>query len=114
MCMEFDIMFLNEVTAHVTVKDGDVKVESFSSNPFEQPLQMKSPNIYDVYDFFCDRWYEKDRKDYNKLIEFIGVPEDNIYEIVKKNHGVCYEDFLWLRFKGEDYLKWEDVKHDRD
>ena len=38
-----------------------------------------------------------------------SVSEYNPWEIVKKTHGVMFEDFIWVRFEGEA-LVWEDVK----
>lgn len=114
MDMVFDVMFKNERTAHVEVKGSQVLVESYSENPFIQPFQMPRPNIFDVHEFFVDRWYEPSRPDYWKLCEAIGVPDGNIYEIVRRNHGVCMEDMTWVRFEGETDITWEDLAPARE
>jgi hypothetical protein len=46
------------------------------------------------------------------FLEDMGLSAYNPWEIVKITHGVMLEDFVWIRFDGED-LKWNDVKHVR-
>lgn len=114
MDMIFDVMFKEMKTAHVEVKNNQVKVDSYSNNPFMQPFQMKNPNMFDVHEFFVDRWFEPIRPDYQQLCDAVGVPDKNIYKIVRKTHGICYEDLLWVRFEGEENLTWEELSHARD
>lgn len=114
MDLVFDVMFENIKTAHVEVKNNQVMVQSFSDNPFMQPFQMKKPNMFHIHDFFVDRWFEPCRPDYQKLCDAVGVPSKNIYEIVRKTHGICYEDQLWVRFEGEEDLEWEALSHARN
>lgn len=44
-----------------------------------------------------------------QLLEHLGLKEFNVYEILKKTHGVDVDDFSWIRFSGED-IAWDDVK----
>lgn len=37
------------------------------------------------------------------------MENNNPWEWVRISHGVMFDDFLWIRFPGEN-LTWEDVK----
>lgn len=43
------------------------------------------------------------------MLEVMGLKEYNPLDISKKTNGKCWEDEMWIRFKGED-LDWETVK----
>jgi len=47
------------------------------------------------------RCWEKGRPDINEILNHLGLSEYNPYEIVRKTHGVSYNDFIWFRFPGE-------------
>ena len=47
------------------------------------------------------RCWERDRADINELLENIGLQEYNPQEIVRKTHGVSFNDYIWIRFPGE-------------
>ena len=43
----------------------------------------------------------KYRADIGEKLTNLGLKEYNPYEIVKRTHGVSYNDFIWFRFPGE-------------
>lgn len=41
--------------------------------------------------------------------KFLGLKEYNVYQILRKTHGVNVNDFLWLKFDDES-ITWDDVR----
>lgn len=66
-----------------------------------------------IYDFIVSRCFEEARPDKYELLNRLGLTEYNPWEIVKVTHGRLWDDYLWIKFEGED-LTWKDVAYDRD
>ncbi len=47
------------------------------------------------------RCWDKQRSDITEILAHLGLKEYNPYEIVRKTHGVSYNDYIWFRFPGE-------------
>lgn len=66
--------------------------------PFQNVIQLlESRTIPRTRD---DLWY---------YLKAYGLREYNPLEMVKKDHGVSYSDFYWIRFMGEE-LTFNDVR----
>jgi len=111
MKMKFSVMWKNELCADVEIDEKrNVHVTKYKDDKDVSKMPFGGPktDIFRIADFLESRWYERGRSDFNELLEIVGC-EDDLYDIVKKTHGVMFEDFLWIKFEGEE-LTWEDVK----
>lgn len=103
-------MWKDKIWSHIEFKDGvlDVRVKSdhFLANPFEG---IKNLNKESLEEFLASRCFSRENGACKLLLRQLGLEFYNTYDIVEVTHGVCVEDFNWIRFDGED-LKWEDVK----
>ena len=45
----------------------------------------------------------------DEILFNLGLNEYNMLDILKKTHGVNFDDFWWIKFENED-LNWKDVK----
>lgn len=48
------------------------------------------------------RCWDRGRADINEILAHLGLKDYNPYEIVKKTHGVSWNDYIWFRFPGEN------------
>jgi hypothetical protein len=108
MDLDFDVLMKNTILVHVDIKDNTVNVTYYEKTPLA-PFQMENVNIKTVNDFFERRCFDINRPDKAFLLECLGLDYYNPFEIVKKTHGFLQDDFIWVRFEGED-LSWEDVR----
>lgn len=108
--MEFMVMHLNEPVAHVKISENKkwVFIEKLIPDSYKQPFCGDKADIFRVYDFLESRCYENGRADLAEILELAGMRDNDPWEWVKRTHGVVYEDFIWIRFPGED-LEWKDV-----
>lgn len=111
----FETWFQNRKTSDVSIT-SDRAVVTYTINPLiqnviELPFGFREDiTLEDVYRFLESRCMPKGRKDQmQEYLISLRLEEYNPWEIVKKTHGVMWEDFLWLRFP-EENLTWEDVK----
>lgn len=107
----FDTYFMNQKTSHVEMDRERMKVvyKRFSDEIPTVPYLFDYPTFEQMYDFLISRCMPKGRECLPEYLEYCGLKEYNPYEIVKVTHGVMWEDFLWLKFPGEN-IAWEDVK----
>lgn len=107
----FTVMWKDEKIADVIIKNNrrDVTINRYSNDPGKQPFGGNKLDLERVYDFLKERWFEMERPDVSEMLEDLNLDEYNPWKIVKKTHGVMFEDFLWIKFEGEDLL-WKDVK----
>lgn len=111
----FSVLWKNEVVADVSIAEAEDGLKTlrfikrYSEDVGKQPFGGKRLNLERVYEFLENRWFESGRPDLAQQLEYLGLSEYNPWEIVKRTHGVMFEDFIWIRFEGET-LVWEDVK----
>lgn len=111
----FSVLWKNEVVADVSITeepDGFKTlnfIRRYTDDVGKQPFGGTRLDLPRVYEFLENRWFERGRPDVPWQLEGLGLTEYNPWEIVKKTHGVMFEDFIWVRFEGEK-LVWEDVK----
>ena len=97
----FEVYWKDEITARVYVKKKDVIVSRYTENPGKQLFAEKKMTRYQLGKIFEMRCWEKARPDIMEILANLGLSEYNPYEIVKRTHGVSYNDFIWFRFSGE-------------
>ena len=106
--ISFDTMWKNKVTAHVQIKDNQVNVTSYSDNVVENAFAIPPFDIFYVNQFIEGRCFEEGNADRNFFLADLGLSSYNPWEIVKKTHGFLWDDYMWIRFNGEN-LTWEDI-----
>jgi len=105
-------MYRDEIASIVDVPEygNDIKVEKVIDRAPIQPFYGGRVDRERIYQFFQRRCFEESRSDREEILEALGLDEYNPYEIVRKTHGATYDDFLRVRFEGEEHLRWKDVK----
>lgn len=97
----FEVYWKDEITARVYVKKKNVTISRYTDNPGKQLFAQTKMTRYQLGKIFEMRCWEKERSDINEILEYLDLSEYNPYEIVKRTHGVSYNDFIWFRFPGE-------------
>ena len=97
----FEVYWKDEITARVYVKGDAVTVSRFTDNPAKQLFAEKKMTRYQLGKIFELRCWERGRADIQDILKYRDLTEYNPYEIVRKTHGVSYNDHIWFRFPGE-------------
>lgn len=106
--LEFSTYWKNQLTAKVVVRGTKVDITRFILHPVKQIFWSDKMDIYQLSCIFEDRCWDRERTDINDILKSIGVRYYDPLEIVKKTHGVSYNDFLWFQFAGEKF-QYEDM-----
>lgn len=108
-----DIYNENDKVGRLDIENGvllrnDVFTDILVLHPFP-----KSTTAYSILNILRDRVIPIERWE-NVYANHIGIKEYNPYKILKKNHGIRSDDFIWLKFDEDPKgLKWEDVMFKR-
>lgn len=109
--MKFSVMWKNEKTADVSISEDrkTVEIKKYTDDICKMPFGGNNDTIERVYNFISGRWISISRPDVMERLKDLGLSEYNPWEIIKKTHGIMWEDSLWIRFDGEN-IAWEDVR----
>ena len=109
--IKFRVMWRKEVVADVeaSYKDSAVKVKNYTDNWIKRPFgNIENPTINDFDEFLESRCFPKDRVNCDQLLEDLGLKVYDPLSIVEITHGRQFEDYMWIKFDGED------LDYDRD
>lgn len=97
----FEVFWKDEITARVYVREKEVLVSRYTDHPLKQLFAKNKMTRYQLNKIMELRCWERGREDIDDILKSLGLTEYNPYEIVRKTHGVSYNDFIWFRFSGE-------------
>ncbi len=97
----FEVFWKDDITASVTVQGDKVKVIRYIRHPLKQLFADDIMTRYQLNRILEMRCWDREREDIDEILACLGLKEYNPYEIVKKTHGVSWNDYIWFRFPGE-------------
>lgn len=71
----------------------------------ESPVTTK-----ELYSFLEGRCFPESRFDKKRLLKSLDVAFYEPFDIVRRTHGVMFDDVYWVRFEGEENLTYEEVR----
>ena len=98
----------DELVSYVTVSGNKAKVQRFTSHPVKQIFRDAEMDVFKLSNILETRCWQRDCRNIDNYLKKLEIPYYDPLSIVKKTHGVSYNDFLWFRFNGES-LTWKDV-----
>ena len=109
MDLHFDIYHRYDKIGHIDVVDNkiinNIRYKPEILHPF--PILR---NINALYYFLKERIMSESRWT-AEMLESVGESEYNVYNLVKKTHGVDIDDFWWFKFDTDpEDLSFDDVR----
>ena len=98
----FEVFWNDELTAFVQVEKDIVKVKRYIKHPLRQLFAADTMSRYQLNCILELRCWDKGRPDSDEILKHLGLTAYIPYEIIKKTHGVSFNDFIWFRFPGEE------------
>jgi len=88
-----------------------VSVKNFTEDPVERPFGVREkPTISDLDNFFKSRCFPEERYNKKAVLKAIGVDYYDPFLIVEKTHGRQLDDYMWVKFEGEELDYERDIK----
>lgn len=106
--LEFLCFWDDEPVAFVKANHNKAKVQRFTFHPVKQIFYDDEMDVFKLSTILETRCWQRDCRNIDNYLKKLDIPYYDPLAIVKKTHGVSYNDFLWFRFNGEN-LTWKDV-----
>ena len=106
--LEILCFWRDELVSFVTVEGNRAKIQRFTSHPVKQIFRDGEMDVFRLSNILESRCWQRDCRNIGNYLNKLDIPYYDPLAIVKKTHGVSYNDFLWFRFNGEN-LTWKDV-----
>jgi len=97
----FEVFWKDEISARVSVKGKRVHVSRYIIHPIRQIFYSDSITRNQLNEILRLRCFDEGRPDKKEKLKAMGLTEYRPIDIVRKTHGVSYNDYLWIRFPGE-------------
>lgn len=102
-------MYEDEVSAKITVENGQVSVENYTDDLVKKPFGVfDQPSYKQFQNFLEKRCFPRSRYNCRQLLDDAGLDYYDPYRIVKLTHGAMCDDVFWIRWEGEK-ISWQDV-----
>ena len=99
---------MDKLITYVKVTHNQTKVQKFTSHSVKQIFHDDEIDVLKVPTVLETRCWQRDCRSIDNYLKKLDISYYDPLAIVKKTHGVSYNDFLWFRFNGEN-LTWKDV-----
>lgn len=102
MKIGLDVYWGNEYTGRLEINDLTlIKNECYiDGNSIGCVAKYPFKNIKDgknAIEMLMDRVVPPERANIKEILEAYGLKEYNWFELLKKTHGACMDDFLWFK-----------------
>ena len=97
----FEVFWKDEIVSRVSVKGKRVHVSRYIIHPVRQLFYCNEISRNQLNMILKLRCFDEGRPDALDKLKALGLKEYRPLDIVRKTHGVSYNDFLWFRFPGE-------------
>lgn len=104
----FEVFWKNELSARVSAKGKNVHVSRYIIHPVKQLFSTDYISRNQLNMVLKLRCFEEGRSDVPEILKYLGLKNYVPLDIVRKTHGVSYNDYIWFRFPGEK-ITAEDV-----
>lgn len=98
----FEFLSKDDLVAKVSVDGNKVHVDRISKDPFDQWFYKENMDLFELNDILSGRVFSPEREDAGRLLQNMGLKVFSPIDICRKTHGVKRDDYLWIRFEGED------------
>ena len=104
--LQFEVLEHDQIIAKVKLDYMNQAVDFWQDEDIA-PVFLPFPGKYkvhvgDVLDYFESRCVPRSRHHIEKVLQSLGLQEYVPTDIVKQTHGVLYDDYVWIRFSGEE------------
>ena len=108
--LKFDIMNRDTLLYSIEITPEKPMVNVYTEKSVYRQFPTDTPTNDEVLDWLEDRCFPRTRANKKEILDAMGLEEYDVLDIVKYTHGLMWEDYLWVRFPGEENIKFDDIK----
>ena len=97
------------LVADIYIENGVFKIEKYDKRIGHQLFLADNIDFNIFKDIISTRVFSDKRPDLKELLEQLGLKEYDLYDIIRKTHGLMFFDYLWFKFDDEN-INYNDIK----
>lgn len=97
----FEVYWRDQLVSRVTVRKESAHVSRYTEQPDKQLFEGDTMDREQILQIFRERCFDPTQPDAEAKLKALGLDEYDPLEIVRRTHGVAFNDDLWFRFPGE-------------
>lgn len=105
----FEVLYKDTVTAKVEIRGNKTHIKRFDKCPIHCLFPTEEMDTYGALEILEGRCFPRNRDNLEELLHKLGLKTYHPLDIIRKTHGLMRNDFVWIRFQGEN-LKYDDIK----
>lgn len=107
--ISFTIMWKDKECTKVSILGAQVKIKIIDQNPLHNLVANMPVDLMHLMQRLETRCFPRNRVNAKEILSKMGLENYDILGIIKFTHGVKTDDFVWIKFDGED-LTFKDVR----
>lgn len=107
--VNFEVLYKDTVAAKVAIKGSKTYIKRFDDCPIHYLFPAEEMDTYGALEILEGRCFPRNRDNVDDLLQRLGLEHYHPLDIIRKTHGLMRNDYVWIRFEGED-LTYDDVK----
>ena len=96
------------LSSRVSVRRNKVNIKRVIIHPLRQIFPSNEISRNRLNEILEHRCFDRNRPDASEILMSMGLSEYRPIDIIRRTHGVSYNDYIWFRFMGEN-IRAEDV-----
>lgn len=107
----FQIYSKNELIADVYIDTRTMKVDLKQYSKYNHLRMFLNDEITveEVLDWLQDRCFPETRANCKELLKMLGLKTYDVIDITKITHGLMMDDYIWIKWLGED-ISYDQIK----
>lgn len=103
------VFWSDDLVSEINILNNCISIKRYVESPIQQIFSKSKITPDEFISVLSTRCLERDNGDVSRLLDAIHLKEYDIPSIIRKTHGVSYNDPLWFQFEGEEQLAAKDV-----
>ena len=96
------VFWMDELVTNIFLRDKLVLVKRYDKSPVKQIFPKNRMTYSEFVDILSSRCWESENADMQRILQANDLKEYSIPYVIKKTHGVSYNDPLWFEFENEN------------
>lgn len=101
-CIYFKDTPITDIKICKTYRKADIEITNYTENSNLLTFITDKPKEKEIMTWLETRCFPRSRDNARQLLDDLGLPLYDTLDILKITHGLLFEDYYWIKFKGEE------------
>ena len=103
------VFWSDDLVSEIDISDTYICIKRYVKSPVKQIFSKTKMTPSEFINVLSTRCLERNNGDIPLVLRVTNLKEYDIPSVIRKTHGVSYNDPLWFQFEGEEHLAAKDI-----